>query len=713
MSLPSQTQSSTRRHPRQNIVEMPLLAPAANDAPEPLAHSLQESRTQTEQLRAQVALLDLTHETILVRNMEGRILFWNHGAEEMYGWSREEALGSFSHTLLKTSYPQSMQEIATAVIRTGRWDGELIHTARDGRKIVVDSRWALQCDTGGKPIAVLEINCDITKRKRAEEELIQAKAELEKRVEERTTLLAEMNTRLFELMTERRAEQLRLKEVITHARCILWKGEITGHEGWRESASNHCFAWNINVTDREAAQRFLPLHVREDETYAEALNASRLHEDGELVAKTCAAALRSGSDSYVTEYRCINKYGEEHWMREEVVLDQKSSGHWEVFGVCTDITEAKQAELRLHKEHELLNAIVEGTTDNIFVKDLHGRYLSINTAGAAMLGRGIGEIIGKDDHDIFPPLDAAQVMAHDQNVMATGEPSATERDINLNGALRTLFTVKTPYRDKAGKIIGLIGIARDITERNRQEQARLVAEAASRAKDRFLAMLSHELRTPLTPVLMTVHTLLADKQLPRPLRTGLEMIRRNVEVEAHLINDLLDVSRILHGKFELNRSPCDLHDPIRQAVEICRPDFEIKGVRLLVRLTTQGQRKVAGDPARLQQVFWNLLKNASKFTPAGGTVRLRSRDEENNIVVEVADTGIGIPAESLSKIFDPFEQAGQQVQTEGLGLGLAISKGIVDAHGGVISVANAETGSGTVFKVSLPTNQKSSRKKSA
>jgi PAS domain S-box-containing protein len=712
MSLQPQTHSSTQRHPRRTTAKMQIFAGKTDSAPEPSAHSLQESKNHTDQLRAQVALLDLTHETILVRDMEGRILFWNHGAEEMYGWSREEALGSIAHALLKTSYPQSIQEIVTAVIGTGRWDGELIHTTRDGHKIVVDSRWALQCDTGGKPIAVLEINCDITERKRAEEELIQAKDELEKRVEERTTLLAEMNTRLFEMMNERRVEQLRLKEVITHARCILWKGEITGNKGWRDATSDHCFAWNINVTDREAAQRFLPLHVREGETYAEALNASRLHEDTQVVAKTCAAALRSGSDSYVTEYRCINKHGEEHWMREEVVLDQKASGYWQVFGVCTDITEAKQAELRLHKEHELLNAIVEGTTDNIFVKDLQGRYLSINTAGAAMLGHGIGEIIGKDDHDIFPPTDAANVMAHDQIVIATGEPSATERDINLNGATRTLFTVKTPYRDKAGKIIGLIGIARDITERNRQEQARLVAEAASRAKDRFLAMLSHELRTPLTPVLMTVHTLLADKRLSRPLRTGLEMIRRNVEVEAHLINDLLDVSRILHGKFELNRTPCDLHDPIRQAVEICRSDFETKGVRLSVRLSAQTTRKVSGDPSRLQQVFWNLLKNASKFTPTGGTVWLRSRDDGNNIIVEVADTGIGIPAESLSKIFDPFEQVGQQVQTEGLGLGLAISKGIVDAHSGVISVANSEVGSGTVFKISLPTNQKFARKKS-
>jgi signal transduction histidine kinase len=203
-----------------------------------------------------------------------------------------------------------------------------------------------------------------------------------------------------------------------------------------------------------------------------------------------------------------------------------------------------------------------------------------------------------------------------------------------------------------------------------------VAEAASRAKDRFLAMLSHELRTPLTPVLLAINAFLDEPEMPDPFRPQLEMIRRNVELEASLIEDLLDVTRIVQGKLILKREVVEVHSLVRQALAICRAEVAAAGIHLELSLEAT-ETHVDGDPARLQQVFWDLIKNAVKFTPTGGTIMLRTRNEPSRepggrprLVVVVSDTGIGIAPEVLPKIFDAFEQGGDSVTHRFGGLSL-------------------------------------------
>jgi CheY-like chemotaxis protein len=238
-----------------------------------------------------------------------------------------------------------------------------------------------------------------------------------------------------------------------------------------------------------------------------------------------------------------------------------------------------------------------------------------------------------------------------------------------------------------------------------------VAEAASRAKDRFLAMLSHELRTPLTPILLTVNALLDDPQLPESIRTPVEMIHRNVELEASLIEDLLDITRIVQGKLNLKREVVDVHPLIRQALAICRAEVAAAGIHSELSLEAAATH-VDGDPARLQQVFWNLIKNAVKFTSGGGTLTIRTRVEPAHepvgpprLVVEVLDTGIGIAPEMLPKIFDAFEQGGDSVthRSGGLGLGLAISRSIIELHGGKLSASSAGRHHGATFAIELGT----------
>lgn len=234
----------------------------------------------------------------------------------------------------------------------------------------------------------------------------------------------------------------------------------------------------------------------------------------------------------------------------------------------------------------------------------------------------------------------------------------------------------------------------------RANLAREEAETANRAKDRFLAMLSHELRTPLTPVITHLFNLSADERMPAEAHHSLEVIRRNVELEARLIDDLLDLTRVGSGKFHLESTVVDVHELLKNALEICQPDIAAKGLQLRLDLSA-GKTHVNADPARLQQVFWNIVKNAVKFTSKGSIHVSTTTDAEGSVTITVRDTGVGIERALLGRVFHPFEQAERGVQG-GLGLGLAITKALVELHSGHIGVDSRGHGHGTTVTVSLP-----------
>lgn len=229
------------------------------------------------------------------------------------------------------------------------------------------------------------------------------------------------------------------------------------------------------------------------------------------------------------------------------------------------------------------------------------------------------------------------------------------------------------------------------------------AEAANHAKDQFLAVLSHELRTPLAPVLTTATTLLAEPHLAAELRESLELIRRNAELEARLIDDLLDLTRVTKGKMPLSFRNVDAHVSIRHTLEICRSDLYRKKLELVTDLSAK-RHVVSADSARLQQVLWNLVKNAVKFTPEGGRITIRTIDDHEAIRIDVCDTGMGIEADSLEKIFNAFEQTSDMVTRHfgGLGLGLAISKALAEAQGGKLIASSEGRGQGATFTLRLP-----------
>jgi PAS domain S-box-containing protein len=310
--------------------------------------------------------------------------------------------------------------------------------------------------------------------------------------------------------------------------------------------------------------------------------------------------------------------------------------------------------------------------------------------------------------DAVHPEDRERTRLAFEEAVRTRSPYEVEHRVRSRGGpYRTYLARAVPILDDAGRIREWIGTSTDVTEQRRAErearEAREAAESANRAKDAFLAALSHELRTPLNPVLMAATALEADPRWPPDLRDELRMIRRNVELEARLIDDLLDLTRITQGKMSFHLEMVDAHAKIRHAVEICRGEARAKQLRLDLELRARRHR-VRADAARLQQVVWNLVKNAVKFTPEGGSVTVRTEDAgADTLRITVADTGVGIEPDLLPRIFAAFEQGGPATTRRfgGLGLGLAISRAIVEAHGGTLSASSPGPGRGATFCVEL------------
>jgi PAS domain S-box-containing protein len=309
--------------------------------------------------------------------------------------------------------------------------------------------------------------------------------------------------------------------------------------------------------------------------------------------------------------------------------------------------------------------------------------------------------------ELIHPEDRQRVSRAIERSLREDVPYELEfRAVRPNGTIVWIFTNAVVFREK-GKPVRMIGATIDISERKKIEaelkQARDTAEAASKAKDHFIAMLSHELRTPLTPVVTLLHVLEQDSQLREDARETVKTIQRNLNLEVRLIDDLLDLTRISRGKLTLHSERTDLHELITRAADTCREELRAAGLKLEVSLEASNAI-VNGDPVRLQQMLWNLLRNGIKFTPVGGMISITTATHACDAVIRVSDTGVGIAPEAIDRIFRPFEQAASPVarQSGGLGLGLALTRAIVEAHGGKISARSAGENLGSTFTIALP-----------
>ncbi len=386
--------------------------------------------------------------------------------------------------------------------------------------------------------------------------------------------------------------------------------------------------------------------------------------------------------------------------------------------VMQDITERKLAQETLRRESSLLQALMDNIPDAIYFKDTESRFIRVNPHAPYRGNKNPADVIGKTDFDFFVEEHARAAYEDEQRIMLTGEPmlDKVELETYQDGSITWLSTTKVPVFDEEGKVTGLVGISRDITERKRAEEERLrlvreqaareEAEAANRSKDEFLAVLSHELRTPLTAILGWAHLLRDGRLDEKTMEDALETIERSARAQARLIDDLLDVSRIITGKLRLEVAEVEPRSFIEPVIEALRPAALAKEVTVQ-NLMGAGVGPIAGDPARLKQIAWNLLSNAIKFTPEGGRVEVRLKRAESHVEFAVADTGAGISPEFLPHVFEPFRQADQKTTRRhgGLGLGLSIVRHLVDLHSGTVHAESPGEGRGATFTVRLPVSQ--------
>jgi PAS domain S-box-containing protein len=366
--------------------------------------------------------------------------------------------------------------------------------------------------------------------------------------------------------------------------------------------------------------------------------------------------------------------------------------------IARDISDRMRADLTARH----LAAVVQSSDDAIITIDLSGSIISWNPAAERMFGYTEHEAVGRSIGMLMP----ADRQREEDSVLAriragqSVDHFETLRQHKSGTTLAISLTV-SPIRDQAGTVVGASKVARDISERVRLQA---LAHQASRAKDDFLAVLSHELRTPLHAIVGYTRLLRGGVLTGEKAVNAIEALERNAHALNQMVDDVLDISRIVSGKVRLDVQPMELSQVVHNAISTVLPAAEAKGVRIETVIDPRSG-PISGDPARLQQVVWNLLSNAVKFTPRDGRVHVSVERVNSRVELTISDTGIGIPPQFLPHVFDQFSQAetGLTRRSGGLGLGLSIVKHIVEMHGGAVEASSAGPGQGATFRVRLPT----------
>ncbi|HYG62182.1 MAG TPA: PAS domain S-box protein [Thermoanaerobaculia bacterium] len=618
------------------------------------------------------AIVDSSDDAIIGKSLDGTILSWNSAAVRMYGYSAEEVIGRPVSILTPPERRNEMHRILEAIRRGDKVDHfETERIAKDGRRLRISLTVSPIRDRQGRIVGASKIARDIGDRKRAEDEAERARR------------------RLFEFLDN------------------LDEGFFILGPDWRFLYLNQVA---LRLSDESAEElvgrtlweAFPALIGTETEAVYRRVMDTRLPERFET------RGLRSGRWFEVRVYPSLDglsifsrdftdrKRAEDELRRKNEDLQAAN----EELQVAEE--ELRLSESALRQSEERFRDLADAVPSFVWTSGPDGLIGFLNERWYAYTGLRPEQSLGTGWVQALHPEDVERSLDAWEEARRRGDFYEVEmRYRRADGEYRWFIARARPVRDDRGRIVAWFGSSHDVHDRKLAEEA----------KDRFLATLSHELRTPLTPVLAVTSNLEGDARLPADAREALSMVRRNVELEARLIDDLLDLTRIARGKIELHPEAADARRILEHALETSARQIASKALRLETDLAA-GDHRVWADSSRLTQVFWNLLTNAVKFTPAGGTVRVRSWTEEDLersdwLAVEVVDDGIGIEPELLPRIFDAFEQGERGITRRygGLGLGLAVSKAIIDLHGGRISAASAGPGRGAAFTVRLPVRE--------
>ena len=646
-------------------------------------------RDITEQKRARAAQARLaaivasSTDAIITKDLNGIIQSCNRACEQIFGYREAELVGR-SVLVLIPPERHSEEDMILSKVRRGECVDhfETVRLAKDGRRLDISLAISPIKDEPGKIIGVAKIARNVTEQKRLARELA--------------------------------AQQEWFRVTLASIGDAVIASDVDGRVAFLNGCAEALTGWPAS----EAVGRSL------DDVFKIANEGTR-----EPVQNPASLVMRSGTVMGLANHTMlIHRDGSERPIADSAAPIRDAAGA--VAGavlVFRDVTAQRRTEEALAEQREWLETTLESIGDAVIATDMQGRIAFMNPIAEHLTGWRLGDARDRACTEVFRIINERTRKPADSpvpRVLTEGvvvglanhtvliAKDGTERPIDDSGA---------PIRNRSGRIVGAVLVFRDISERRRTEAerhdaatererllqseraARSEAERASRVKDEFVAMLSHELRTPLNAILGWTHLMAQSRDDRDIVARGLDVIVRNTRVQAQLISDLLDMSRIVSGKLRLTVEKVDMKPLVEGAIETVQQSADAK--RIPIRRELGPTNPIAGDPARIQQIIWNLLWNAVKFTPEGGTIVVALRQREFNVELTVADSGVGIRREFLPHIFERFEQGNPSITRRfgGLGLGLAIVKHLVDLHGGAIEADSEGEGKGARFTVLLPT----------
>jgi len=635
------------------------------------AEEIQAERDRLRQILEQmpmgVVIAEAPSGRLLFHNLEARRLLRHpmQPAEDFRGYAQYGALHADGTAYRAEEYPAARSLLSHEVIK----GEEMRYRRGDGTDTILSVDSAPIHDPQGRMVQTVVTFADIAERKQAENALRESEERFAK------AFMASPNS----LVISRIADGVVLEVNDSFVSLTGYaRDEIVGK-------STIGLGLYLDSADRERTVRIMKEQHRV--------------RDLEFFMK-----LRSGETRLISfSAEPLELHGEHCWLT-----------------IGRDITEQKQAEeARRRSEEEArqqlayVEAIYATAPVGLCFVDTSLRFRSINTRLAEFNGKTVAEHLGRTLREAVPKV-ADSVEPHYRHVIETGEP-VLNCEMSVPGENEQHYDVSYyPIKDRTGKVLGVNVVVVDITQRKQVEKerelvlaqekaAREAAEAANQMKDEFLATISHELRTPLTSIRGWAQ-MLSDDSVPKARqRHAIDVILRSAKAQTGLIDNILDTSRMIAGRFKLDARPVEIAPVFEAAIDVVRPSLEAKRIELHVVTDDQGA-VVLGDPNRLQQVIWNLLANSVKFTNPGGRVEARLTRAGSEIEISIRDTGIGIEKQFLPYAFDQFRQADSTSTRRfgGLGLGLTIVRHMVELHGGSVSVSSPGLGQGSLFTVRLP-----------
>jgi PAS domain S-box-containing protein len=621
-------------------------------------HAETEARLSQESLETTLKSIG---DAVISTDAAGRVVFMNAVAERLTRWPLKDARGRPLREVFHIVNEHTRAEVESPVekvLREGQVVGLANHTvlvARDGTEVPIDDSGAPIHDEQGRVGGVVLVFHDITERRKAE------------------------------------AERALLASIVESSGDAIISKTLDGTITSWNAAAEAMYGY----TAEEAVGQHISLVVPPE-----------LYEELEGIM----SRLRRGERVERHETVRVRKGGERLDVSVTISPVRDASGKWVgASTIARDITEHKRADAALQRRSRL----IELSFEPILLWEFGGGIVEWNTGAEQLYGYTKTEATGRSSHELLKTVFSVPFDEYRAALEREGEWAGELRHTTKDGR-EVVIESRQQFSVIDGRRL-VLETNHDITERKRaeEERARLLererearrqAEEVNRAKDEFLATLSHELRTPLTPILGWTHMIRSGMLGEQEAAQGIAVIEKNSQLLSRLISDLLDMSSILSGKMRIERAPVELGSVVREAFETVRPLADSRRVALEVQTGGLSHVIVGGDRTRLVQVFWNLLSNAIKFSREGGRVVVRLASGEGRARVEVADDGEGIEPEFLPHVFERFRQADMATTRAhgGLGIGLALVKSFVEAHGGSVEVSSDGEGRGSVFAVTLP-----------